>query len=280
MELAWKRWNSHILTVAHRVTLLHGLGGTGAIWRPIAANLENDFDVLALDQRGHGKSRTIPASEPRFTPEDFGRDIHQTLTGLQFYPTWLIGHSMGVRSACAAARLNPTGVQGLILVDLGLSRDTGRLISENLLEFISGLPEQFATRKEARAFLSAKCRDPSIAQYLMAVSEQDPSSGTVSFPFDRQALLKTIEQARDFSTFDAVWDLGASGMPILLLRGSQSLVWEQAEYAREKVQFSASPEHQTVAFDEIEGAGHGLPFEKRREFVEQVKRFIFKAARP
>ncbi len=285
MELAWKRWNSRILTTsnlkasedstadAQRVTFLHGLGGTGALWRPIAADLENDFDVLALDQRGHGKSLAIPATEPGFTPADFGHDVDQTLRALEFYPTWLVGHSMGVRTACATAQLNPAGVRGLILVDLGLSKDSARIVSENLLEFIDELPAVFPTRREARAFLLAKCKDPSIAQYLIAVS-QVGAEGSVSFPFDHEALVKTIHAARDFSAFDAVWGLGASGMPILLLRGAQSLVWEKAEYEREKAQFGESGAHASVVFEEIEGAGHGLPFEKRREFVERVKRFL------
>src|SRR4051794_24138173 len=103
------------------------MGGTGALWRPIAASLENHFWIMALDQRGHGGSRLVRAPGGRnaqhedYTPLSYGRDVIETLEAESFHPTWLIGHSMGVRTACAAAHLRPEWVRGLVLVDLGFS---------------------------------------------------------------------------------------------------------------------------------------------------------------
>jgi pimeloyl-ACP methyl ester carboxylesterase len=254
------------------------MGGTGSLWRPIAATLENEYAILAPDQRGHGKSQ-IPVSAgcrdiPLYTPLHYGKDVIETMDALEFHPAWLIGHSMGVRTACAAAHLKPSSVQGLILIDLGFSGAAGGGLGDGLASFLKILPMEFESRTEARAFMDAHCPDPSIGQYLMAVSVRVPtptSPDRIAFPFDRAALIQTIYAARDSSVRTWVEELSSKGMPILVLRGAQSLVWGKEEFEKEKAHFSGAP---SVLFEEIAGAGHGLPFEKRTEFVQRLIRFI------
>jgi pimeloyl-ACP methyl ester carboxylesterase len=136
---------------------------------------------------------------------------------------------------------------------------------------------EFPSRAEARAFMSEHCPDPSIAQYLLAVSVRAPtpqSPDRITFPFDHAALIQTIYAARDSSVRTWVEELALRGMPILVLRGAQSLVWSKEEFETEKAHFSQARFQGAVHFEEIEGAGHGLPFEKRVEFVQRLTRFI------
>jgi esterase len=279
MRLAFQHWPAHNLTKnvdsplpatpAPRIGLLHGMGGTGALWRPIGASLENHFHLMSFDQRGHGRSRP-DSQQGGYTPLDYGRDVIETLEAENFHPTWLIGHSMGVRTACAAAHLKPEWIRGLILVDLGFSGAPGGGLGEGLATFVRGLPEQFATREEARAFMTEHCPDPSIGQYLMAVSVR-AASGAVSFPFDHRALIETIQAASQVSVRDWVDELVRAGMPILVLRGANSLVWSRADYQKEQEHFAEFP---SIRFMEFEGAGHGLPFEQRPRFVAEIESFI------
>lgn len=255
-----------------KLVLLHGLGGTGNLWRPIAAGLENQMAVLAPDQRGHGKSR-VPqshAGDVYYTPEAFGQDLIDTLSAIDFHPTWGVGHSMGVRSLTAAAHLRPEYFQGLILVDLGLSGLAGGGLGVNLSQFLKLLPPQFASREKARAFMTAHCPDPSIGQYLLAVATKH-ADGSVEFPFDHEALLQTLDSARNFNIRDWILDLGRGGMPIRLLRGQKSLVWRKEEFDHEREAFRNIP---NVEFHEIPNAGHGLPFEQRALFVEFVRKNV------
>lgn len=269
-----------------RLVFLHGMGGTGALWRPIAATLETDYEILAPDQRGHGKSQ-IPTQAggretPQYTPLHYGKDVIETMEATGFHPAWLIGHSMGVRTACAAAHLRPDWVQGLVLIDLGLSGQAGGGLGESLGNFLKILPLEFHSRAEARAFMEQHCPDPSIAQYLMAVSVRAPSPGAperLTFPFDRAALIQTIHAARDSSVRTWVEELSLKGMPILILRGAQSGVWSKEEFEKEKAHFASvlAPRRglrPSVQFEEMEGAGHGLPFEKRIEFVRRLTQLI------
>jgi pimeloyl-ACP methyl ester carboxylesterase len=253
-----------------KLLFLHGMGGTGALWRPISVALEKDYEVLALDQIGHGKN-TLSDPDAPYTPLEYGRDIISQLDAKSFHPTWIVGHSMGVRSACATAHLKPDWVEGLILVDLGFSGPAGGGLGEGLAQFIQMLPAGFATRAEARDFMAAHCPDPSIAQYLLAVATITPGGTGITFPFDHEALIKTIHATRDFSVRPWLLDLVKKGMRVLVLRGQESGVWTREAYLEEKAQFRGLS---SIVFEEFTGAGHGLPFEKRLEFIARVKEFI------
>lgn len=278
MELFYNLWNQTGLSLhdAPKIVLLHGMGGTGGLWRPLAATLENQMAILAPDQRGHGQSRIphVPGgrTEPQYTPLHYGEDVIETLEALQFYPTWVLGHSMGVRTAAATAHLRPDWVQGLILVDLGFSGVAGGGLGENLATFVRLLPQEFQSREEARKFMQENCPDPAIAQYLMAVSVRD-SQGRLTFPFDHAALIQTIYAARDVSIRHWVRELGSKGMPILILRGERSLVWSHEEFEKERQTFS---DLKSITFQEIPDAGHGLPFEQRHALAKLITHSLSK----
>ena len=275
MKLAYQLWHRPEHTdSSQKIIFLHGMGGTGALWRPIAAGLEDQFEVMAPDQRGHGKSQIphIPGGrvQPSYTPLDYGRDVIETLDDLRFHPTWVVGHSMGVRSAVAAAHLRPEWVKGLVLIDLGFSGVAGGGLGEGLAQFIRVLPESFESRDSARTFMQSYCPDPSIAQYLMAVSTRD-ASGRVSFPFDHSALIQTIISARDVSVREWIKKLAEIQMPIFVLRGQTSQVWSHEEFKSERQTFSHFP---SMQFLEFPNAGHGLPFEQRPAFVAFLKQIF------
>jgi pimeloyl-ACP methyl ester carboxylesterase len=118
--------------------------------------------------------------------------------------------------------------------------------------------------------MAANCPDPSIAQYLMAVSVRT-EDGRITFPFDHAALIQTIYAARDSSVRTWLQELAAQGMPILVLRGAKSLVWSHEEFEKEKEVFSP---YANVRFQEVADAGHGLPFEQRLAFVKILGNFI------
>jgi pimeloyl-ACP methyl ester carboxylesterase len=242
------------------------MGGTGALWRPIAAALEDHYAIIAPDQRGHGLSRPARGG---FAPLDFGRDVVETMERGSFHPAWVVGHSMGVRTACAAAHLKPELVSGLILIDLGFTGPAGGGLGDTLAEFLRRLPIRFASRAEAREVLLREAPDPSIGQYLLAVcAPEAPGSAAVAFPFDREALLETIAAARTAAI--GPWVRKFAGR-VLVLRGAESRVWNRADFEREREAFA---DLSRVTFEEIPGAGHGLPFEKRAEFVARVRSFV------
>lgn len=256
-----------------KLVFLHGMGGNGSLWRPVAAALENDADILCPDQRGHGASRVPgPTTVADYGPEVFGADVRETCEAEGFSPAWVIGHSMGVRTACGYAKLSPGGVLGLILVDLGFSGVAGGGVGEALATFLRDLPAAFPSRAEARAYLAERCPDPSIAQYLLAVSKVDLSRGTLTFPFDHDALLKTVEASRDTEAGPWLEEFARkTGRPVFVLRGAESGVYKSSDFRTDRARYGSLP---GVTFYEMPGAGHGLPFEKRAEFVALVRGWV------
>ena len=269
MNLKFFRWAPQ--RAASNLVFLHGMGGTGAIWRAITAKLEDEYVCIAPDQRGHGDSRPVPAVEQdRFHAQDYASDVSQLLEEQKIDRYTLIGHSMGVRTAMALALIEPEKVNGLIAVDIGITTAWGGGIGLPLADFIEKLPETFPTKALLREHLFAHCPDPGIAQYLSAVSKKiSDAPETWAFPFDHLALVKTIHQANEAPLDEWLMKILESGVRVLFLRGANSLVWLKEDYEKQKALF----QHPLLSFEEWENAGHGLPFEQREKFIEKIRLF-------
>lgn len=271
MKLAQKEWGTHHAT---SLVFLHGMGGTGALWRPIAAVLEDQFRIIALDQRGHGGSRAVPLDPKKqradFTPISFAKDVLETLDDMNIEQCFLVGHSMGVRTAVAASHLDPKRVQGLALVDLGLTGPAGGGLGKALADFLRILPDHFPSRAEAKAFMDAHSPEPSIGLYLMAVSTID-EHGRLTFPFDHSSLIDTIDASIQISSETWLKGFAETGKPIVIFRGEKSVVYSHELFSREQETFKS---YKNVQFIEMSGASHGLPFEKRKEFCKIITQWV------
>ena len=102
----------------HTLVLLHGLASNATRWREFMqhSNLGEQFELLAMDLRGHGRSLVVE----QYTRQDWIDDIQQLLAKHQ-KPGILVGHSMGAQIALdyasQLARQKDTRLSGLILID-------------------------------------------------------------------------------------------------------------------------------------------------------------------
>ncbi|HEY4182864.1 MAG TPA: alpha/beta hydrolase [Kofleriaceae bacterium] len=96
------------------IVLLHGLGGGGAVWTPIARALESEFDVVMPDARGHGRSST-PLHGYRY--DDLAADTESLIRALRLARPVVVGHSMGGMTAATLASRRSAYLRGLVLVD-------------------------------------------------------------------------------------------------------------------------------------------------------------------
>ena len=95
------------------IVLLHGVGADIETWDGVVAALGDGFDVLSLDQRGHGRSHK--PSGP-FVLEDFVEDLHGVLNALEFSTISLAGFSLGGLVAQAFALKYPERLNKLALI--------------------------------------------------------------------------------------------------------------------------------------------------------------------
>ncbi|MHA7874317.1 alpha/beta fold hydrolase [Roseivivax sp.] len=98
----------------HRVALVHSLAMQAEFWEATARALGADWQVLALDCRGHGASGK-PAGP--YTVELFAEDLAAVLDDAGWERALIGGASMGGCVALAFAAAHADRTQGLALID-------------------------------------------------------------------------------------------------------------------------------------------------------------------
>ncbi|MFX1498890.1 MAG: alpha/beta fold hydrolase [Promethearchaeota archaeon] len=96
--------------------LLHAAMDNGLCWKRVTKALENDFDIVMPDARGHGKSISY---QTEFHLSDLVDDIVELIKGLKFTSIIVMGHSMGAQVATELGARFPNFVKKLVLEDPG-----------------------------------------------------------------------------------------------------------------------------------------------------------------
>lgn len=97
--------------------LLHGITANHLTWSMIGDEL-SDLTLLAPDLRGRAGSAALPAP---FGMRQHAKDVAAILDHVGVDRATIVGHSMGAFVAAAFATLYPERVQGLVLVDGGVT---------------------------------------------------------------------------------------------------------------------------------------------------------------
>jgi 2-(acetamidomethylene)succinate hydrolase len=130
------------------VVLLHGTSANHAVWQPVGDVLEERAAVIALDQRGHGRSDK-PARG--YAGDDFVSDVVTVLDALSIDTAVVAGHSLGGRNSWLAAARHPDRVVGAVVVDYTPFVDA-RVIDELETRVAAGF-RQFADVADIEAYL-------------------------------------------------------------------------------------------------------------------------------
>lgn len=96
------------------VVLLHGFTDNGLCWTRVARDLEQDYDVIMYDTRGHGFS---DGPINGFTPQLLTEDAANIIQSLKLERPFLLGHSMGAATAAQVAAYHPNLMRAIALED-------------------------------------------------------------------------------------------------------------------------------------------------------------------
>ena len=251
--------------------LLHGLTGSGACWSPLARALEGEFDVVMPDARGHCKSSAPVGADGKgyrtehgegyrngYRYEDHASDVVGLIRGLGLTDPILLGHSMGGMTAAVVASQMGDGVRGVILVDpTFLSAERQREVWESdVVEQHRRLVGLSKDEIVAEACARHPHRSAEILELLAEARLQTRMSAfevlTPPNP-DYCELVRTIR------------------VPILLVIGDAPVV--SLETARELQ--GVNPR---VRVEQIQDAGHGVPYDQPERLVAVVRRFLMSVA--
>lgn len=95
------------------MVLAHGFSDNGLCWQALAAVLQEVWEILLPDARGHGLSQRVNRAEQT----DMPGDLAGLMRGLDFAPAVVGGHSMGGQIAGEFAVRYPKLTRALILED-------------------------------------------------------------------------------------------------------------------------------------------------------------------
>jgi pimeloyl-ACP methyl ester carboxylesterase len=230
---------------------LHGLTGSGACWSLLARALEDDWDIVMPDARGHGRSSGPPHG---YLYNDHADDVVGLIDALGLAAPVLLGHSMGGMTAAVAARQLGIGIRGLILVDpTFISPEWQREVHASDVvdqhRRLLGL-----TREDALA--EARLRHPHRSPEIVALVT-DAKLQTRLNAFD--VLTPPNPDYRDL--------VRAIRAPILLVIGDKGVV--SRETAQELQSLNSR-----LRYEMISDAGHGLPYDQPDRLEAVVGSFL------
>ncbi len=97
------------------ILMVHGMAGDAGFWRSTVAALPTSRRVIIPELRGHGRS-ALPADGDQ-SIASHAADLLGVLDQLEVERCIVVGHSFGASIAIEMARMAPTRVAGLVIVD-------------------------------------------------------------------------------------------------------------------------------------------------------------------
>ena len=110
----WSGSSENKKTPSKRLVLVHSLAMVAEFWEATAIELGSDFEILAIDCRGHGAS---DKPQGPFSVELFAGDLAAVFDHADWDTATVGGASMGGCVALTFAALYPDPTAGLALID-------------------------------------------------------------------------------------------------------------------------------------------------------------------
>ncbi len=201
------------------MVLLHGLRGHCHSWDDVSLRFCNDYQVLAMDQRGRGETDWAPGGD--YSTQAFVADLEGFCGALGLEKFTLVGHSMGGRNSMAFGGRNADKLEKLVIVDIGPDIDPvgSARITRELVE----VPEEFGSFEEALQYVNAQNRFASeeVMRRRLAHQTRELPGGKVGWGYDPE-----IREQRRKGTGAPppdLWEpLGKITCPTLIVRGSET----------------------------------------------------------
>ncbi len=211
----------------HGPTLLmmHGLTRNSADFETLIEALEGRYRVIAVDQRGRGRSEHDPEPE-NYNPQVYTADMFALLDELAVDQAVLIGTSMGGLIAMMMAAMAPHRASGLILNDIGPDVEQSGL--DRIQSYVGAL-EPFADWEAAAAHCKrinsdvfADVDDDFWIEFARHTCTALPD-GRIGLAYDPSISEGFSDGSANVAPPDLwpMWDLLAA-IPILSIRGAQS----------------------------------------------------------
>lgn len=240
------------------VLLLHGFTADLRSWAPIVPALSEDYRVIALDLRGHGKS-SAPPDPAAYSIEAFAEDVRALLHHLEIELCALVGSSFGGMVALQFATTWPERVAALVASDTSAAYEDSRYDEayydrERKIDESAAVVAKYGTAVLGKR-LAADIHDEFLRTALIrryANLSADAFLGVARARRERPNLLPVLRERLT--------------MPVLVCAGANDHVRSASEVLAEEL-----PGCRFVLFHD---AGHTVPIQRPDAFAEVLIAFL------
>jgi len=251
MELNYKIYGQ-----GYPLLILHGLLGSLDNWQSIAKALSEQYMVITIDARNHGRSPHADA----FNYEVMVADLLEFMEQQYIFEAYLLGHSMGGKTVMQFAQQNEAMVKKLIVADIAPIS-----YAAHHDDVFAGLKavnlDEALQRADVEKIIAQHVKENDTVQFLMKAlyRKEDHSFG---WRFNLDSIQHSYQNILGYVDNGEVYD-----GPTLFLRGDKSRYIQERDFSVMKKIF---PNYELASLD----AGHWLHAERPREFVEKVVAFL------
>jgi 2-(acetamidomethylene)succinate hydrolase len=247
------------------LVLLHGVTASAFVWAPVAAHLAPSYRVVAVDQRGHGRTGLLGAVttlDATWTAERYAADLVALARAVADGPVLAVGHSLGGRNALVAAAATPSVFAGVVAVDYT------PYIEDAVFDALEARVAKGSLPSPTRGEVEARLRErypnlPPDAVARRAAYGYRLAGGSWEPLANAQAAAATCRGLRA-SLVPAVEQVG---VPVLFVRGADSALVSERAWASTR---ALRPD---LEYREVPDADHYVPEERPEALAELVRRF-------
>ena len=248
--------------LAHKVLFLHGFMGCADDWQAVMSTQSAEFDCLAVDLPGHGKTRIVEGETP-YAVEECAALLIAFLHKKKIARCSLVGYSMGGRLALFLALRYPHYFNALILESASPGLRTANQRAQRRMEdaeraatLSSGKYEDFLNAWFQLPLFAGMIQHPDFSALLARRLQNDPQKLAISL------------QKMGTGQQPSLWpELPALAVPTLLLVGARD-----AKFIKINEEMAqACPKAQLQIID---NAGHNVHFERPAAYIEKIHHFL------
>jgi pimeloyl-ACP methyl ester carboxylesterase len=247
------------------LVLAHGFSDNGLCWTRVTQVLEQQYDVIMADARGHGLS---DAPQEGYSSENHAADLAGLIQALDLDKPALMGHSMGASTVAATVIGYPDLLTCAILEDppwFDGDSPWNRQRADRTKE-----ERQAAARKRLEDMMAMKSKS---REEIMALGrEQSPTWDEIEFgPWADAKKQLSPNVLGGGPSHHKPWQEIVSGIsrPTLLVTADPDKAIVTPEIARQAVEMN---DH--IRWVRIEGAGHNIRREQFDAFAQAVTEFL------
>ncbi len=249
--------HSQILGEGQPLLILHGYFGMSDNWKTLGNQFSEDYQVHLIDQRNHGRSFHSEA----FNYQLLAEDLYNYIQYHNLEKVFLIGHSMGGKTAMFFATAYPELVAKLIVVDI-----SPKEYKPHHNAILAGLNAINFTEQNSRKLVDEKLAnyipELGVRQFLLKNVYWE-EKGKLTFRFNLQSLTENNPKVGEALPQDVSYI-----QETLFLKG------EKSGYIVPEEQLIIDKHFPNNKVVEIKNAGHWLHAENPNDFYAEVCEFL------